>query len=59
MGRGELSPEIFMIEICHYMNWDFWTFSHQPDWFIELIAMKISVDNEFSEIKINQMKNVR
>jgi len=30
-----------MVEICHYMGWDYYTYGQQPVWFIECVTMKM------------------
>ena len=32
--------------ICQKMGWDYYTYIHQPTWFLELIRIKLKIDNE-------------
>jgi hypothetical protein len=41
-----MSIELFMVEVCRYMGWDYWEYIRQPSWFIDLIATKMNVDTE-------------
>lgn len=38
--------------ICERMGWDYWQFSAQPHWFIELLIGKFEIDSK--EVKKQQ-----
>lgn len=44
--------------LCQEMKWDYFTFSEQPSWFIELLSEKINIDNYFQNIR-NKKANGR
>ena len=46
-----------MLEICKYMHWDYWTYQEQPQYFIDIISLRIS--NESLAIKMLNKKNGR
>jgi len=39
------------------MKWDYWTYLKQPAWFIDLLIMKIKVDNEYAEIQAKKLSS--
>ena len=32
---------MMILEICKYMNWDYWTYIKQPYWIIRIILARI------------------
>jgi len=39
------------------MNWDYWTYLRQPQWFLDIVLSKIKIDNEFAEIEVKKLKS--
>ena len=57
IGRGYVEPEMIILEICKYMNWDYQTYLKQPYWLIDLILSKQKIDAEFAEIQTKKLKS--
>jgi len=41
-----MSEEIFTVIICQEMGWDFWQYESQPEWFLDLLKIKLNLDAE-------------
>lgn len=53
--RG-LPEEFGIIEICKAMGWTYDEYMSQPDWFIQAIILKMTVESDYKRIKTKQAK---
>lgn len=37
---------MLIVTVCEIYGWDYYTYLNQPSWFIELIKVKMKVDND-------------
>jgi len=43
--------------ICEHMKWDYYTYQKQPREFIELLKLKLELENEYGKLKAKSNNN--
>ena len=38
-----------MLVLCEKMKWTYEEYLRQPDWFLDLLSLKMNLDNEYQE----------
>jgi hypothetical protein len=56
-GRGQISDDLKAVIICQKMNWDYYTYQSQPNWFITALMDKMSIDADRENMEAKKAKN--
>lgn len=41
-----MTEEMLIVSVCQEMKWDYEQYLRQPEWFLELIRLKLEMDNQ-------------
>ena len=58
-GKGTITTEMMAVQVCKYMNWDYYQYENQPAWFIELVTMKMNLEAEYHNKEQKQWQRKR
>ena len=47
---------MLIVTICEKYGWDYYQYMSQPSWFLNLVSLKMKLDNEESKRSINRSK---
>jgi len=53
-GKGRLHPDMQMVILCKEMNWTYEEYLRQPDWFLDLLVLKMNLDSEYEKKEIRK-----
>jgi len=51
-----MTPEMEIVAVCQEMGWTYYEYMEQPNWFLELVRMKLQMDSEKIKKEIQKMQ---
>ena len=58
-GRGVVSDSLAMIILCETMQWDYYTYLKQPNWFLSSLRKKMNIDALYQDQQNRMAKRKR
>ena len=56
-GKGEVPEEILIAELCERYGWTYEEYLNAPDWLIETIKLKFSIEAEYQKSEMDKTKH--